>query len=200
MLADELEQRQLQAEMDLRSELDAKKQACLIRLKHMEAYCRSPTVMTPETSPSSSRGAGDFSASVTSHDEQSTSFYNRRVTDQDYRNLAAQYRERDAMDGLHQSKIEVLRGKQERQLRQFTAKKQREVNDAVAANDRTEKSLDADSLRDLDTLQQALDEKKVRLEWRWKVSTAIEVAKMEAKTGTVFAVPDELKVDIKGIE
>lgn len=102
------------------------------------------------------------------------------------------------MDSLHQSKIEVLRGKQERQLRQFTAKKQREVNEITSANDRAEKTLEWESQRDLDSLQQALEDKRIRIEWRWRLANTVEVAKMEAKTGNTFALPEDLKVQASG--
>lgn len=158
----------------------------LIRLRHMEAYCQSPSI-----SPSSS-GARNSGTSVSSFEEHEP----RHVTDKDYRTLAATYRERDAMDGLHQSKIEVLRGKQERQLRDFTARKEREVDQIIKVNDGAEVHMEHESRKDLDALQQALDEKKSRLERRWKIASTIEVAKMEAKTGKTFALPDDLKIDV----
>lgn len=78
----------------------------------MEAYCQNPTPPPTPVDPTSGRPSIDITLPE------------RKVTDRDYHNLAQQYRERDAMDTLHTSKINVLRGKQKRAVENLMRKKE----------------------------------------------------------------------------
>ena len=158
--------------MDLIADLETEKRACLIRLRHMEAYCHGPT---PPPTP---RPNG---TSATSAEEQRPS---RKVTDRDFHNLATQYRERDAMNNLHRSKIEVLRGRQEKIYQGFVTRKEREAAE-MEQQDREKyeafcKKCDGEE----ELLEKALEEKKTRLQQRWKLQEQVERSKVEKLTGT----------------
>ena len=168
---EDLESRHLEAEMKLVAEFELAKKAIMIRLRHMEAYCQNPSPPpTPHTSASSSNS-----------DERS--FPERKVTDKDYHSLAQQYRERDAMETLHQAKIEVLRGRQNKALENFIGKKEKEIGVLEAANATAIKDLEKSSAEEEEVLYEALNDKRLRLEDRWRLQAWIERAKVEKASG-----------------
>lgn len=192
--------------MDLISQLDFDKRTCLIRLRHMEAYCHTPS--PPLSSSTSDRSSWD------SHESQRTnpstppgsspspslnpnniSTYYRVVTEKDFHNLAQQYRERDSMESLHRSKIDVLRGRQEKQYSHYITKKEKEI-DQLEAEQRAEiAKLDTDyTAYDEHALQVTFRERKARLERRWRLECGIEKAKQERDTGLRFAMPENVVV------
>jgi hypothetical protein len=168
--------------MKLMDELDAEKKACVIRLRHMEAYCHSPS---PPRTPPSDRSSMDSPRSGLPH---------RKVTDKDFTNLAQQYRERDAMENLHRSKIEVLRGRQEKQYSDYVAKKNREIIHLEAPHKLADDKALADMRLEEDALKAAFDEKRYRLERRWRLEALIEKAKQERITGLKFATPPDILI------
>src|SRR5438270_13769088 len=83
--ATHLEDRQVGAEMELRTSLKQAERSVAIRLRHMEAYCDGL-----------GRSAhGNLPA--------------RTVTERDLRELGQQYNIRDDLERMHQSKINVMR-------------------------------------------------------------------------------------------
>ena len=186
---EDLESRHLEAEMKLLEEFNIVKRAILTRLRHMEAYCQNPS---PPPTPQASTSSHD------SDEQEKSSFPERRVTDRDYHNLAQQYRERDAMESLHKSKIEVLRGRQNKALEIFTMQKEREVAALQVANEKAVKKCEKKYLIEEEASRQALGDKKARLEARWRVQALIERAKMEKSTGLKFGCLPEMVVDEVG--
>ena len=154
----------------------------MIRLRHMEAYVQNPT---PPPTPQASRSSGDS-------DEQTLP--ERRVTDKDYHNLSNCYRERDAMETLHSSKIEVLRGKQNKALEAFMAKKDLEVAAMELEHAKALKDLDELAFHDEEALNDAFAEKRAKLENRWRLQASIEHAKMERCTGLKYGPLTDLVV------
>jgi hypothetical protein len=165
--------------MKLVDEFELAKRAILIRLRHMEAYVQNPTPPpTPE--------AGN---STVSADEQNLP--ERKVTDRDYHNLAQQYRERDAMETLHRSKIEVLRGKQEKALEAFIAKKDRELLLLKAEHAQAVKTTDDMQAQEEERMNDEFSERRRRIERRWRLQACVERTKIERITGLKYAdVPD----------
>ncbi|ERF73931.1 hypothetical protein EPUS_05354 [Endocarpon pusillum Z07020] len=213
----DLEFRQLEAEMKLMEDLEAEKRACVIRLKHMEAYCHSPTTtsspippprMAPASSPSNRSSIEDLATPPSPHQEPQAQPqpqpplqpqapsppYTRTVTEKDIHNLAQQYRERDTIESLHRAKIEVLRGRQEKQYADFIAKKAREMEDLEAEHAGAVAAAEAEFHDQEEALKMAFAEKKERLERRWRLETLIEVARQERNTGLSFATPPEIVV------
>lgn len=96
-----MEDRHLSAEVDLHRTLELARQGCETRLRHMEAYCNSPLLI--EGMPV------------------------RTVTDKDFRGLAQQYHVRDSMESLHNSRINVLRERQAKQVETAIARQEEEL-------------------------------------------------------------------------
>ena len=182
--ADELESRQLEAEAVFRQELEAEKRACLIRLRHMEAYCHGPS---PPTTPRSHTGQPD--------DPFERQLPERIVTDRDYHNLAAQYRERDNMDSLHKSRIEVMQGRQEKAFNAFQKKKEKELADLVASHEQAEARYAATCENDEEAMKQLFRDRGLRLQSRWKLQGLIECAKLEKATSLSYAPPPEISLE-----
>lgn len=160
------------------------KRAVMVRLRHMEAYCRNPTPPPTPNNAVSGRSSND------------SSLPERKVTDKDYHSLAQQYRERDAMDTLHTSKINVLRGKQKKAVENLMNKKEREIN---KLEQELQKELDA-AEKEFSNQQSSvlltLGQKKARLEARWKTQALIERTRVEKATGLQYApLPDIVVVE-----
>ncbi|KAK4946972.1 hypothetical protein LTR10_014114 [Elasticomyces elasticus] len=178
-----LEARQLEEEMKMQKEQELEKRAVLIRLRHMEAYCHNPTpppTLTPSSGP----------------DATGSAFPSRKVTDKDYHNLAQQYRERDVMDTLHASKINVLRGKQKKAVERLMARKERELENMEKEQEKEIAGIDQDFAAQEAELRVALDAKRGRLETRWKTQALIERTRLERAKGLKHAaLPDVLVND-----
>ena len=165
-------------------EHDYEKRATMVRLRHMEAYCRNPTPPpTPDTPISNGKGP-------------ETEVRHRKVTDKDYHNLAQVYRERDAMDVLHASKINVLRGKQKKAVENFMLKKEREIELLEKQQAKEIEKLDQEARREESNMMLAFGVKRARLENRWRLQALCERTRLEKSMGLKYAaMPDVLAID-----
>ena len=160
------------------------KKATMIRLRHMEAYCRSTTPPTDE----------DLSPNKGKIPETQAS--RRKVTERDYNNLAQVYREREAMDVLHTSKINVLRGKQKRAVENFMLKKEREIEALERSQGKDIEKVDQEARKDETTLMLAFGVKRAQIETRWRLQALVERTKLEKNTGLKYAtMPDVLAIE-----
>ncbi|EXJ64394.1 hypothetical protein A1O7_00730 [Cladophialophora yegresii CBS 114405] len=173
--AEDLEARQLEEEMKMEAEYDLEKRAVMLRLRHMEAYCQNPT---PPATPVDLLGGRSSTDSVLPE---------RKVTERDYHNLAQQYRERDIMDTLHSSKINVLRGKQKKAVERFLEKKEKELELMEREQKKELALIDRDFTGQETDLQLALDTKRARLESRWRTQALVARTKAETATGLKHA-------------
>ena len=98
------------------------------------------------------------------------------------------------MSSLHRAKIDVLRGRQEKQYSDFVAKKGHEMADLEAEHAETVAAADAEFQAEEEALKMAFAEKKERLERRWRLEGRIEVTKLERSTGLRFAMPVDVLV------
>ena len=155
-----LEHRHLSSEVDLERTLNLERQACLTRLKHMEAYCNS-------------KG-------------QIEGMPQRTVTNKDFRELAQQYHVRNGMSNLHEARINVLREKQAKQLERITAKQEIELSKLTSDSEQELQDLDIDFTDEENALQQEFAERKKRLIARWTLAEAIERRKLENETGEAY--------------
>lgn len=167
--------------MKLVDEFELAKRAILVRLRHMEAYVQNPSPPpSPQTSPSAR------------HSDE-LNLPERKVTDRDYHYLAQQYRERDSMEMLHRSKIEVLRGKQNKALETFAAKKDREMLLLKSEHAKAIKAAEEAQAQEEEGMNDEFNEKRRRLEARWKLQFRVERTKVERMTGLRYAdLPDVL--------
>lgn len=169
--ASELEERHLTAEMDLLNDLDHEKKACLVRLRHMEAYCHHS--QTPPRSPESEQ------SQLNSTDELPT----RKVTDKDFNQLAQQYRLRDSMDNLHASKIKVLRERQARVHQNSVTKMEKDLANLIEEQGKELEYSEKTFEQEEHALASALEDRKGRLQRRWKLKEEIERKKLEIESG-----------------
>lgn len=179
---EELESRQLEDELKQQNEHESDKRAIHTRLKHMEAYCQTPS---PPNSPL--QATFDHRPSI---DSVST-LPERQITQQHYENLAQAYHARDNMDALHASKINVLRGKQKRTLQSFMLRKEREIEQWEKERDKALSAIDLDFAKNEAEIRQEFEAKRVKLEARWKLQALIERTRLEKSTGHKYeGLPD----------
>ena len=173
---EDLEARQLEDEMKMQKEHQGEKRTVMTRLRHMEAYCQNPTPPPTPVDPTSGRPSLEV-------------LPGRKVTDKDYHNLAQQYRERDAMDTLHASKINVLRGKQKKTVENLIRKKEKEIELLEHEQEKELQQIDKE-FQD-DNVRAAIGAKRARLDLRWQTQAMIERGKMEKLTGLKYSpLPD----------
>ncbi|RMD44699.1 hypothetical protein DV735_g274, partial [Chaetothyriales sp. CBS 134920] len=171
---DDLETRQLEEEMKLQREHELEKQRAMVRLRHMEAYCRSQMLPAATAGPATDGGRPE-----------------RRVTQKNYHNLAQQYRERDSMDNLHASKVNVLRGKQNKTVENLIRRGRQEIDKIKKGHDRELEAIDKAYVSQKDRLDLILAAKRARLETRWRMKALIIRTQADQRTGLKHsALPD----------
>ncbi|KAL8897192.1 MAG: hypothetical protein Q9207_007336 [Kuettlingeria erythrocarpa] len=156
-----LEHRHLSAEVDLERTLDIERQACNTRLKHMQAYCNPRPIIKGMPS--------------------------RVVTKQHYQQLEQQYHERNGIDNLHASRINVLRERQGKQVERIMGKQENELQDLELNLANKMRQLEEARQVDENTLRREFSERRKRLTSRWSLAEAIERKKLEKETGESYA-------------
>ena len=148
----------------------------------MEAYCHTPSPpVTPRSETSGSQ-------------EHFDPFPERKVTDKDFSNLAAQYRERDTMDGLHQAKLEVMHGRQEKVFNAFVKRKEKELATCIANHEKIEAKFSLRCDKEEERMNEAFEERIQRLKLRWKLQGQIQACKLEQRTGLHYAACPEVAI------
>jgi hypothetical protein len=159
--ATHLEDRQVAAEMELRASLKQAERSVQIRLRHMEAYCD---------------GLGRASYGPP-----------RVVTERDLRELGQQYNVRDDLERLHQSKINVMRDKQAKQMEQLLARQLEEEEKLIARQDVELDTLEASFSAEEVNFLQAFKARRERVLQRWRLAEEIEREKLHQRTKLRYA-------------
>jgi hypothetical protein len=167
--ATHLEDRQVAAEMELRASLKQSERSVHIRLRHMEAYCegagRAPSGPNPA----------------------------RIVTERDRRELNQQYNLKNDLERLHQSRINVMREKQGRQMEQLLARQEEELEKLATKQagelDAQEEAFGAEEER----FTEMFRARKERLRKRWSLVEEITRRRMEARDGLHYAKLGEME-------
>lgn len=162
-----LEDRQVGAEMDLRESLKQAERSVQIRLRHMEAYCD---------------GLG-----------RTANGPSRVVTERDLRQLGEQYRVRDDLDRLHQSKINVMRDKQAKQMEQLLQRQEEEVVNLATKQDLELEALDESFVAEETEFLRVFRTRKERMLKRWEIVEEVERKGLENANGvrmTKMSPPD----------
>jgi hypothetical protein len=158
-----LEDRQVAAEMELRSTLEQSEKSVRIRLKHMEAYCdrlgRNPDSNMPQ----------------------------RTVTERDLRELGQQYNLRDNIERLHQSKVNVMRDRQAKQMEELVDRQTSELDKLAAKLQEDLEDLAGTFADETDAMTRLFKERRERLQRRWGLAILILCKELEAKESTTFA-------------
>ncbi|KAI1392265.1 uncharacterized protein F4822DRAFT_425476 [Hypoxylon trugodes] len=159
-----LEDRQVAAEMELRSSLEQSEKNVRIRLKHMEAYCdglgKNPDASVPS----------------------------RIVTERDLRELGQQYNVAKNMRQLHQAKINVMRDRQAKALEELLERQELEMNKLVEKNRKEMENLESDFADEEDALTTTFAERKSALERKWKLEMEVKRRELEDQKGLKFAI------------
>ncbi|CAG8949570.1 hypothetical protein HYFRA_00007803 [Hymenoscyphus fraxineus] len=152
-----LEDRQVAAEMELRSTHKQAERSVRIRLRHMEAYCEGIGRTESGSNPA------------------------RVVTERDLRELGQQYNVRDDLERLHQSKINVMRDKQAKQMEQLVARQEEELHRLGKKQDRELEILAESFTNEEDEFYNLFQARRDKLRLRWDLSEEIMRKKLEAQ-------------------
>ncbi|CZT09540.1 related to ariadne-2 protein [Rhynchosporium agropyri] len=164
-----LEDRQVAAEMELRASLKQQERSVQIRLRHMEAYCDGLGLSASGENPS------------------------RVVTERDLRELGQQYNVRDDLDRLHQSKVNVMRDKQAKQMEQLLVRQEEEL-EKLGNKQRDElDALDSGFVGDEDVFLNVFEERRRRLRRRWTLAEEIERKRLGLMKNVSFAPMPEVE-------
>ena len=167
--ATHLEDRQVAAEMELRASLKQQERSVQIRLRHMEAYCDGLGLNANGANPA------------------------RVVTERDLRELGQQYNVRDDMDRLHQSKVNVMRDKQAKQMEQLLCRQEEELEKLARKQDEDLEALDNSFVADEEAFLNAFYERRRRLRRRWVIIEEVERKKLEVAKNVKFAPMPEVE-------
>jgi hypothetical protein len=121
-------------------------------------------------------------------------FPGRMVTERDLRELGAQYNMRDDMERMHQSRINVMREKQSKQMEVLSIRQDEELN-----------RLRLKAEKELELLQEGFTaedrrffalcrSRRGRLRWRWTVGSEIARRRMEEHTGDRYGKLDDVNL------
>ncbi|TPX10683.1 uncharacterized protein E0L32_008417 [Thyridium curvatum] len=166
--AQQLEDRQVAAEMELRATLEQSERSVRIRLRHMEAYCDAL-----------GRGRGR-------QDEKDPGMPPRVVTERDLRELGQQYNLRDGMERLHQARINVLRDQQAKRMEDLLDRQEREMETLLESRAQSIQDLEADFVQDEEALTRLFEDRKNALYRRWELAGEIMRKELEQEQGVAY--------------
>jgi hypothetical protein len=150
-----LEERHLAAELELHEHLHLDEQNLHFRLKHMEAYCnglgRNPNSLAPV----------------------------RVVTEQDLRELGYHYHLRDNIGQTRESKINVMRERQARQLQDRQAKQDLELETFMDKRQQVLDKLEAQFFQEETHFNNVFDGRQSRLQSRWVLTIEVLCKELE---------------------
>ncbi|KAI9668315.1 MAG: hypothetical protein M1829_005519 [Trizodia sp. TS-e1964] len=158
---DELEDRQVSAEMELRHTLKQESKACQTRIRHMEIYCNGLN------------SQGEVPGRV--------------VTERDLRQLGLQYNLRDEQQRLQSSRINVMRDKQNKQMEDYIAKHDEDVRRMRIRQVAIFVAFDMKCEGELRKFRARMHTRKERLVKRWELCQFILREKMAARDGHTYA-------------
>lgn len=160
--ANHLDDRQVGAEMELRATLKQSERSVAIRLRHMEAYCDGL----------GRNGNGNPA---------------RVVTERDLRQLGQQYNIRDDLERLHQSKINVMRDKQAKQMELLILRHEEELDKLAVKQEKELEALEESFGAEEEGFVKLFTERKKRMTKRWALVEEVERKRLEAQQGVRFA-------------
>lgn len=161
--ANHLEDRQVAAEMELRATLKQSERSVAIRLRHMEAYCDGLGRSASGSNPA------------------------RVVTERDLRELGQQYNIRDDLERLHQSKINVMRDKQAKQMENLLDRQDEELDKLRTRQDEELLALEESFGVEEEGILKLFTDRKKRMMNRWNLVEEIERKRLEVANGIKYA-------------
>jgi len=164
-----LEDRQVAAEMELRATLKQAERSVRIRLKHMEAYCEGLGRQAIGNNPA------------------------RVVTERDLRELGNQYNLRDDLERTHQSKINVMREKQGKQMEELLGRQEEELHKLAIKQAEELETLEDGFVLEEDEFHAVFETRRERLCRRWGVVEEVLRARLEKRHGGRFGALDKIE-------
>ncbi|RKU44348.1 hypothetical protein DL546_007229 [Coniochaeta pulveracea] len=158
-----LEDRQIEAEIELRSTLEQSERSVRIQLKYMEAYCNRMSHFTDSSLPA------------------------REVTQKHLEQLGQQYHIRDGMERRHQSRINVLREKQAKRMEELMERHAAEITALTDRRTEEFEDLGLESANEEEALMQKFSDRKARLLRRWRLEAEILRRGREKTEGVRYA-------------
>lgn len=146
------------AEHDLRKAQDMETQNVATALKHMEAYCLNSGQSHPD--------------------------HLYTVTEEDFKKLDRQRMLQQSLPRRHENAINVLRAKQERDLKNRRKKQKAELDSLVAAHEREQAAKESEHKRETEKLEATIDMRRRRLLRRWDLKFEIWRRGWEDRYGT----------------
>ncbi|KAK0628591.1 hypothetical protein B0T17DRAFT_606177 [Bombardia bombarda] len=167
-----LEDRQIEAEIELQRNLEQSEKSVRIRLKYMEAYCKGDVATAADTN---------------------TNAASRKVTEKHHEQLKQQYLVRDGMERRRQSQINVLREKQAKRMEELVDRHAKEID--VLINKRSEEveDLAIEFANEEEALLVIFKNRKANLRKRWEVMVEIlrvELGRQHGVRFTRMAIPE----------
>ena len=170
-----LEDRQIEAEIELRSTLDASERSIRIQLKYMEAYCKKLSHQVVEEEQDQI------------NEKEDAKMPSREVTQKHLDQLSEQYRIRDGMERRHQAQINVLREKQGKKMEQLLDRHEDEIEALLHKKSEEIEDLAVEFANEADAISHTFAERKAKLQKRWLVSSEILRVEQEKKSGMRYA-------------
>lgn len=159
-----LEDRQIAAEMELRTTLEQSERKLRLRLKHMEAYCEGMG-----RTPGASQGG-------------------RVVTERDLRELDQQYHLRDGMERQHQAKISVMRDRQAKRMEELLDKQEDDLSRLEDKQGDEIASKTTSFVTEQAALEDTIRDRQIRLNSRWSLDMEVLCKELGEADSVKFAV------------
>ncbi|KAK4218824.1 hypothetical protein QBC37DRAFT_179111 [Rhypophila decipiens] len=163
-----LDDRQIQAEIDLILGLEQSKKSINIQLKYMEAYCKGDTTAMTSTTASGGKTPP------------------REVTQKHLDQLSEQYRIRDGMERRHQSQVNVLREKQAKRMEELVERHKKELETLADRNLEEIEDLEVAFTNEEEDLVKVFARRKAMLQRRAEIASEILRVELERKHGMRF--------------
>ncbi|KXJ94062.1 hypothetical protein Micbo1qcDRAFT_159030 [Microdochium bolleyi] len=158
-----LEDRQVNAEMELRASLEQSERNVRTRLKHMEAYCDGLGQKPEADMPS------------------------RVVTERDLRELAQQYNLERNMKQLHEARINVMRDRQTSALEELNDRQEQEMAKLLEKHNKELEQLESGFADEEETASAVFLQRRALLQKRWTLCAEIMRKELESEKGLRFA-------------
>ena len=178
-----MENKQLAEELRVAEENKFREQMMNSRLRRIEQFVASPT---PPPISTEVAGAGAINGVKASNSDSSIDLPSRTAGPADYTHLADTYREQRSLILANESRINVLRGQQQKKLIAFTQKKHDEL-DALEKEQEQELTIIDQEFDDKEkALQEIFNTKRAVLEFYWYKQALFEQQKKERATGLKY--------------
>jgi hypothetical protein len=168
-------------EIEQQREFDRAKMNSRTRIKHMEGYFRNAS---PPPSPAG--GSTRAERSSESFSESDSTAPARVFTRQHMEQLEQQYHDHESMDQLHDSRIKVLRDRQELKLQEATARMEKELDDMCDRHTQNIAALQSEQQQEEMSLTKSLIAKKKSLRQRWYLEEAVLRRHLEVRHGQPY--------------